>query len=104
MGKSPQHQAAALTMWDKVPDRRTRTQAMRDAFRAKLRKQVLTENEGLTDEAEIENRVDRRLKLHYARMQANSLASRRAAKEAKRQAAADALADAIIEGTPDEAA
>lgn len=92
------NRANALSRWDKTGDRRAATQSMRDGFRAKLRAQVLEENPGLTDPAEIENRAQRKLKIHLERMRASSLKTRRARSTAERLAAEnDRLAEIIIE-------
>lgn len=94
---SSQHRKAALTRWDKCPDRRAETKPMRDGLLRKLRDQVLKENPGLADEAEIENRIERKLKIKYETMRANSLKTRRANAGARRRAAAEALADAVVD-------
>jgi hypothetical protein len=92
---SSQRRLAALSRWDKVADRSAETRPMRDGRIRKLRDQVLEEFPGLTDEAEITSRVERKLKLHFERMRLNSLKTRRANAAAKRQGALDALAEAI---------
>jgi hypothetical protein len=103
---SGQRRIAALSRWDKVADRSAETRPMRDGRLAKLRAEVLEEFPGLTDEAEITSRVERKLKLHYERMRLSSLKTRKANAAAKRQAALDALAEAIavVESGADESA
>jgi hypothetical protein len=101
---SSQHRLAALSRWDKTADRYAATQPMRDGKLRKLRQEVLEENPGLTDEAEIASRIERKLRIHYERMRLNSLKTRRANASAKQQAAIDALADAITAESPEPAA
>jgi len=91
-----QRRIAAWSRWDKVADRSAETRPMRAAFLAKKRAEVLEENPGLTDEAEIADRVERKLKLHYAKMRQSSLKTRRAKAAERKQANAEALADAIL--------
>ena len=93
---SEQRRIAALSRWDKVTDRTAETRPMREGFLAKKRAEVLAENPGLTDEAEIADRVERKLKLHQAKMRHSSLKTRRAKAAERKQAAAEALADAIL--------
>lgn len=92
--KSAVNRRNALIRWDRTADRTAATAAMRRGFLARLRAQVLQEHPGLADEAEITNRVERKLRIHYETMRANSLAARQR-KAAER---ADQLAAAILDG------
>lgn len=86
----------AQSRWSAEPNRTAATQPMRDGLRASKRRQVLAESPGLTDETEINRRIDAKLKAQLALAQLKSLQSRRAKKEAREQAEADAMADAIL--------
>jgi hypothetical protein len=100
---SSQRRLATLSRWDKTTDRKAAMQPAREGLVAKYREEVLEENPGLTDEAEIQNRVERKLRIHYERMRLSSLKTRRANAAAKRQATIDALADAITTESPEPA-
>lgn len=96
--RSSVNRANSLTRWDKVADRTAETQPMRDGRRARLREQVLAEQPHLQagrDDAEIEDRIDRKLRIHLERARAASLKTRRENAAAKKAAARAALDSAI---------
>jgi hypothetical protein len=96
--KSAVNRTNALSRWSKTEDRTAATKSWRDGFLARLRTDVLSDFPGLTDENEIENQVQRRLKLHYERMRANSLKTRRSRKQAEQADEIDAMLDELADG------
>lgn len=89
-------QIGGNTRWAKETNRTAATQCMRDGLRASYQRAVLRDNPGLTDEAEIQRRVDALIKAQLARARLASLKTRQAKAAARKQAEADALADAVI--------
>jgi hypothetical protein len=71
---------AAAARWDAVKDRTEATQTMRDARRAKLADEIISELGELPAD-ELERHIDYRIRQHMLRMALKSSQSRRRARE-----------------------